>query len=324
MNYLNNYATGRRWEQRMQEEEEVRRSEAAHRRIADLERRASEIRPQLETRFSGSGFNINVQHNLDHQRPIAELDSRPGHYSNRVQQPPTHPASTAELECHDTRYEPRGSLSHQFHAHIQVQDRRIERLESELQHTKSETLRFRAERDENERARIQAIRSNDHQQASQLKQQVDQLIECLDAAKVREKALEADLDKAMSEKRELKRRLQRKEEETSDLERGLERLRDTTSREAQQESTFVDPHSMPTTGLSAGGQGDKLGGRGGIRSTPGSGREAPASESRTISTSTSRPSARTSATPGKKKYALSVPRGQKRDYGPAFLVRYLS
>ncbi|KAI4166616.1 MAG: hypothetical protein LQ343_007902 [Gyalolechia ehrenbergii] len=326
MDYITHYSTGWRWERKMQEKEEVQQLEAAQKRHTDSERRASETRlPQLETRrLSNSGFNSNVQHSIDRQHPTSntvELDSVPVYHQNRAQEPPTPPASITEPEYNDMSNGPQTNLSHWLQAQIQARDRDIEKLETELQSTKTETLRLRAERDEYERAHIQAIRNSNQQEAGQLRQHVDQLAECLNVAKAREKELEADLDKAMSEKQELRRKLHRTEEERSDREHDLERLRATTGREARHESTLEDTHSMPVTGLSAGGHGDNLGIQGGIQGTVGSqaGREASASESHSIPRSG--PSARTSATQtSKKKFALSVPRGKKKDYGTAFFV----
>ncbi|KAL8942559.1 MAG: hypothetical protein Q9216_001603 [Gyalolechia sp. 2 TL-2023] len=317
MDYLTRFSTGQRWQQMMQEEEEARRIEVEQRRYAESERRAGETRlPQLETRLSNSSWNPNVQHNPGRQPSssmIAELDSAPRHDDNRMQLPPTPPESSTERDCGDARYRSQESLSHHLHAQVQEQSLRIGRLETELQSTKSETLRIRAERDRYEREHIQAIRTSNQQEARRLRQQVDQLAECLNEVKARERELEADLDAAMTEKRELRRKLQRAEDERSDLEHDLERLRATTGSGVRHGSDPDHTYDMPATEISAGGQGNEPAGQEGVQGTVGR-RRASAGESRSVSISRATQKSRET-------WALSVPRGQRRDYGTAYLVK---
>lgn len=317
MDYMQNYTTGRRWERIRQEDAEIQRFEAEQRRHEESERRASETRlPQLAPRLSGLNPIFAVQHDMNRQHPatsyIAELDATPGHPNNRMQQPPTPPASATECEYKEASIGPQANTDHQLHAQIQAKNFRIEELEAELQSVRSETLSLRAERDKYEKEHIQAILNSYQQEAIELRHQIDQLAEYLNEAKAREQKLEADLDTANSEKRELRRRLRRTEEEKSDMEHDLERVRTTTNRESRQDPTSSDAWRMLVTELLTGDQGDGSGGQENVQSPVENqaGREASQNGGRSV------PTSRRS---GRRLSAISVPRGYRRECGPVFM-----
>ena len=231
MAYSNRRPLSQRYQEKIAEEESAKQADADARKSAAREQRQRIGVLALEPDFNKC-LNDNIEHTnhpttLQHRRKpsdLPEVDTRrmpslpvrPAPFPS----PPISSISPIQSRQHESRYASPGrenALISQLQSDLGCHKTHVEKLEKDLLSTKNEIKILRDERDALRQAHIEAIRKNDREQITNLKEQISHLSQELDDSRKRERTLEDEVDEGRSRERDLRDQLNALKRERVDL-----------------------------------------------------------------------------------------------------------